>query len=86
MAVAMGVVGTSMAVRSRGIFSVTRRKMVAARRSVMIHAVITDLWGSLGTMFGPQQIEDGLDRIEGLRRDLHEYGVPVGHGAVPQAR
>ena len=33
-----------------------------------------------------QQVQHHLHGVEGFDRDLHEEGVPVGHGAVPQAR
>ena len=34
----------------------------------------------------PEQVQDYLDGVEGLDRDLDEEGVPVGHGAVPETR
>ena len=33
-----------------------------------------------------QKVEHDLHRIESLKRNLHETGIPVAHGAVPEAR
>ena len=35
-------------------------------------------------MLGTEQVEDGLDRIEGDQRHLHEHRIPVTHRAVPE--
>ena len=35
-------------------------------------------------MLGPQEVIDLLDGVEGLQRHLHEGGIPVVHGAIPQ--
>ena len=32
-----------------------------------------------------EQVVDSLHRIEGLKWNLHEYGIPVAHGAIPQS-
>ena len=41
--------------------------------------------GKLRLMGGTEEVEDDLDGVEGLQGDLNEEGVPVGHGAVPEA-
>ena len=37
-------------------------------------------------MLGAQKVVDLLDGVEGLERYLHEGGIPVVHGAIPQPR
>ena len=36
-------------------------------------------------MLFSQQVVDSLHRIEGLKWNLHEYGIPVAHGTIPQS-
>ena len=33
-----------------------------------------------------KEVEDNLDRVEGLKRNLHEQSVPVAHRSIPEAR
>ena len=37
-------------------------------------------------MHRTKQVVDSLDRIEGQQINVHKYGVPVGHRAIPKAR
>ena len=37
-------------------------------------------------MGGTEKVEDDLDGVEGLDGNLDEEGVPVAHGAIPEAR
>ena len=41
---------------------------------------------ALGLVGGTEKVEDDLDWVEGLDGNLDEEGVPVAHGAVPEAR
>ena len=55
-------------------------------RSKWYHWGLTPMVSFLcGLMLWAQQIVDGFDGIEGAQGNLDEEGVPVTHGAVPEA-
>ena len=56
----------------------------AGGKSYMLYGAVCLLPDFL--MGRTQQVENGLDRVEGLQRHLYEQGVPAAHRTVPQAR
>ena len=41
---------------------------------------------ALVLMCRTEEVENDLHRVECLKRNLHEEGVPLAHGTVPQTR